>query len=113
MMMEGRQTDPATSDVNCSTIRRNILVPLLLSVFIALLGIGIIVTVMPVFATSFWTGGLELGFIITSFSLTRGFCQPLVGNLPDRLGRKWFLLNGLAVYTLVGVLIPEATSIPV
>jgi MFS family permease len=111
MMKEGRQTDPALPDVNCSTIQRNILIPLLLSVFIALLGIGIIVPVMPVFATSLGAGGLELGFIIAAFSLTRGFCQPLVGNLSDRLGRKGFLLSGLAVYALVGLLIPEATSV--
>ncbi len=111
MMIEDQQDDPALSDEHCSTIQRNILIPLLLSVFIALLGIGIIVPVMPVFAASLGAGGLELGFIIAAFSLTRGFCQPFVGNLSDRLGRKGFLLSGLAVYALVGLLIPEATSV--
>lgn len=92
-------------------MQRQLLIPLLLSVFIALLGIGIIVPVMPVFAASLGAGGLALGFIIASFSITRGLCQPLVGNLSDRWGRKGFLMSGLAVYALVGLMIPEADSV--
>lgn len=88
-----------------------ILVTLLLSVFIALLGIGIIVPVMPVFATSLGASGLTLGVIVAAFSLTRGLCQPVVGNLSDRLGRKRFLVSGLGVYGLVGLLLPSASSI--
>lgn len=85
--------------------------PLLLSVFIALLGIGIIVPVMPVFAASLGAGGLALGFIIAAFSLTRGFCQPVVGKLSDRWGRKGFILGGLLIHALVGLLMPEAGSV--
>ncbi|HET97579.1 MAG TPA: MFS transporter [Desulfurivibrio alkaliphilus] len=88
-----------------------LLLPLLLSVFIALLGIGIIVPVMPVFAAGLGAGGLALGFIIASFSITRGLCQPLVGSLSDRWGRKGFLLGGLLVFGVVGLLIPLATSV--
>ncbi|MFH7325105.1 MFS transporter [Desulfurivibrio sp. C05AmB] len=88
-----------------------LLLPLLFSVFIALLGIGIIVPVMPVFATSLGASGLALGFIIASFSITRGVCMPVVGSLSDRWGRKGFLLGGLFVFGVVGVLIPAATSV--
>jgi len=90
---------------------RHLLIILLLSVFIALLGIGIIVPVMPVFAESLGAGGLTLGIIVAAFSLTRGFCQPIVGNLSDRWGRKGFLISGLFVYGLVGLMMPEATSL--
>ncbi|MCB2182114.1 MAG: MFS transporter [Desulfobulbaceae bacterium] len=92
-------------------MHRHLLIPLLLSVFIALLGIGIIVPVMPVFAASLGAGGLALGFIIASFSISRGLCQPIVGNLSDRWGRKGFLVTGLVVYALVGLLIPQATTV--
>ena len=84
---------------------------MLLSVFIALLGIGIIVPVMPVFAESLGAGGLALGFIIAAFSLTRGIFQPVVGNLSDRWGRKRFLVAGLFVYALVGLIMPEAANV--
>ncbi|TFG35569.1 MAG: MFS transporter, partial [Desulfobacterales bacterium] len=89
----------------------HLLVTLLLSVFIALLGIGIIVPVMPVFAASLGAGGLALGLIIAAFSITRGIFQPIVGSLSDRWGRKGFLVCGLLVYALVGLAIPEATSV--
>ncbi len=84
---------------------------LLLSVFIALLGIGIIVPVMPVFAESLGATGIGLGLIIAAFSVTRGFFQPIAGSFSDRWGRKPFLLGGLLVYGLVGLLLPEASSI--
>lgn len=90
---------------------RQILVTLLLSVFIALLGIGIIIPVMPVFATELGANGLALGMIIAAFSVSRGLLQPVVGNLSDRWGRKGFLVTGLFVYGLVGLLIPQAGSI--
>ena len=90
---------------------RQILITLLLSVFIALLGVGIIIPVMPVFATELGAGGLALGMIIAVFSVSRGILQPVIGNLSDRLGRKNFLVAGLFIYGLVGLLIPQAGSI--
>ena len=90
---------------------RQILITVLLSVFIALLGVGIIIPVMPVFATELGASGLALGMIIAVFSVTRGILQPVIGNLSDRLGRKSFLVAGLFVYGLVGLLIPQAGSV--
>ena len=84
---------------------------LLLSIFVALLGIGIIVPVMPIYAESLGAGGFALGMIIAVFSISRGLLQPFVGNLSDKYGRKRFLLSGLVIYAIVGLLIPEATSI--
>jgi MFS family permease len=93
-------------------MKNNTLVTLLLSVFIALLGIGIIVPVMPIFAAELGAGGFALGMIIAAFSITRGLLQPVVGNLSDRWGRKGFLIGGLFVYGLVGLFIPHATGVP-
>ncbi|MBT8354658.1 MAG: MFS transporter [Desulfofustis sp.] len=90
---------------------RQILITVLLSVFIALLGVGIIIPVMPVFATELGAGGLALGMIIAVFSVTRGVLQPAIGNFSDRRGRKGFLVAGLFIYGLVGLLIPQAGSV--
>ncbi len=92
-------------------MNRQILITLLLSVFIALLGIGIIIPVMPVFASELGANGLALGMIIAAFSVSRGLLQPVIGNLSDRYGRKGFLVVGLFVYGLVGLLIPQAASV--
>ena len=74
-------------------MNRQILITLLLSVFIALLGIGIIIPVMPVFATELGANGLALGMIIAVFSVSRGILQPVIGNLSDRLGRRRLMLD--------------------
>ena len=92
-------------------MKRQVLVTLLLSVMIALLGIGIIVPVMPVFAASLGAGGLALGLIIAAFSITRSVLQPIVGNFSDQVGRKGFLVSGLLIYSLVGFILPEADSV--
>ncbi len=92
-------------------MNRQILITLLLSIFIALLGIGIIIPVMPVFAAELGAGGFSLGMIIAAFSISRGILQPIVGSLSDRWGRKGFLVAGLFIYGLVGLLIPQAQSV--
>jgi DHA1 family multidrug resistance protein-like MFS transporter len=92
-------------------MNRQILIILLLSVFIALLGIGIIVPVMPDFATRLGASGTALGMMIAAFSLTRGFFQPIAGSLSDRWGRRGFMIAGLFIYGLVGLILPEAQSV--
>ena len=92
-------------------MKNDSLFTILLSVFIALLGIGIIVPVMPIFANELGAGGFSLGMIIAAFSISRGLLQPVVGSLSDKWGRKNFLMSGLFVYGLVGLLIPHATGV--
>lgn len=92
-------------------MKKYTLFTILLAVFIALLGIGIIVPVMPVFAQELGAGGLGLGMVIAAFSVTRGVLQPIIGNVSDRLGRKGFLMAGLLIYGGVGLIIPLAESI--
>ncbi len=92
-------------------MKNHTLITLLFSVFIALLGIGIIVPVLPVFAKELGAGGFGLGMIIAAFSVSRGLLQPVVGNMSDQWGRKNFLMVGLLVYGLVGLLIPMAGSV--
>ena len=88
-----------------------ILITVVLSVFIALLGVGIIIPVLPVLATKLGASGFALGMITAAFSLSRGLLQPVVGNLSDRWGRKGFLVAGLFIYGVVGLLIPHSESV--
>lgn len=88
-----------------------ILITVVLSVFIALLGVGIVIPVLPILATKLGASGFALGMITAAFSLSRGLLQPLVGNLSDRWGRKGFLVAGLFIYGLVGLLIPYAETV--
>jgi MFS transporter, DHA1 family, multidrug resistance protein len=66
---------------------------------------------LPVLATKLGATGISLGLITAAFSLSRGLLQPLVGNLSDRWGRKGFLVAGLFIYGVVGLLIPHAKAL--
>jgi len=92
-------------------MNRQLLVILLLATFIALLGIGIIVPILPGLATTLGASSLMLGMIIASFSIARGLLQPVVGTLSDRWGRKVFLSCGLLIYCLIGLMLPQAQSV--
>lgn len=92
-------------------MRSQTLFTLLLAIFIALLGIGIVVPVMPVYAESLGASGFALGMIIAAFSISRGVLMPFVGSLSDTIGRKRFLIAGLLIYAIVGLLIPMANNV--
>lgn len=78
-------------------MKNHTLFTLLLAVFIALLGIGIIVPVMPVSAKDLGATGFGLGMIIAAFSVTRGLLQPVIGHASDKVGRKNFLIAGVSM----------------
>ncbi|WP_028579938.1 MFS transporter [Desulfogranum japonicum] len=92
-------------------MHRKIFVTVLFAVFIALLGVGIVIPVLPLFATQLGASGFGLGLIVAAFSVSRGLLQPLVGALSDRHGRKEFLIAGLIIYAIVGLLIPLAPDV--
>ena len=83
-------------------MQKSILFTLLSALFIALVGIGIIAPVMPIYATELGATGFTLGLIIAGFSLSRGLLQPFVGGMADKHGRKRFLVAGLFIYSLAG-----------
>jgi DHA1 family tetracycline resistance protein-like MFS transporter len=65
-----------------------------LTVFISMVGFGIVIPVLPVYATSerFHLGPTQLGWLVGIFSLIQLFFAPLFGKLSDRIGRKPVLL---------------------
>ncbi len=92
-------------------MKTQILATLFAAVFIAMLGIGVIIPVLPQFAAQLGAGGFALGVITAAFSLSRGLLQPLVGDWSDRRGRKRFIVMGLIIYGMVGLLVPLAQSV--
>lgn len=92
-------------------MEKGMLVTLLLALFIALLGVGIIAPIIPIYAMDLGATGITLGLMIAAFSISRGVLQPIVGSLSDRQGRKRFLVVGLLIYAVVGVTYTLATSV--
>lgn len=71
-----------------------------LSVFSAMLGVGIIVPLLPLYAKHLGATAFEVGMIFSGFSFARMVVLPVVGRLSDRHGRKPFLVTGLSTYAL-------------
>jgi len=92
-------------------MEKRILLTLLLVVFVAFLGVGIIIPIVPVYAMDLGATGLTLGLMIAAFSVSQGILQPVVGSLSDRQGRKRFLVVGLLLYAAVGITYTLATSV--
>lgn len=90
----------------------NILLPVFLTVFIDMLGIGIIIPVLPALffdtGTSFFaesmpyeTRSVVYGFLLASFPFMQFFGAPILGALSDRHGRKPLLMISL-IGTMIG-----------
>ncbi len=89
---------------------RRIFVVIVISMFVAILGLGIVAPLMPIYATELGAGPVGLALMVASFSLARGVFQPIAGFLSDRQGRKRFYVAGLAVYTVASFLYLLASS---
>ena len=66
-----------------------------LTVFIDLLGFGIIIPLLPFYAETFGASALAVGLLNTSFSLMQFLFAPFWGRLSDRVGRRPVILIGL------------------
>jgi len=80
-----------------------ILFLLSVSVGVAMIGLGIIWPIIPVYAVELGAGGFLVGLIIASFNISKTLFNPLVGRLSDKLGRKNFIATGLLLYALISV----------
>jgi len=85
-------------------MRKRIFAVLLISIFAAMLGLGIIAPLMPIYAKSLGATGIWLGIIFSGFSLSRAIFMPIVGKLSDKRGRKGFITSGLLLYSLISLL---------
>jgi len=84
-----------------------------LTVFIDLLGFGMVLPLLPIYAEHFvqdlgkFEQGLIIGLLLSSFSLMQFLFAPLWGRLSDRIGRRPVLILGLVgscvFYALFGL----------
>lgn len=74
---------------------------LALSIFSSMLGAGIVVPLLPLYAESLGATGIWLGAIFAGFSISRTIVTPVFGRLSDRSGRKPFICIGLFAYALI------------
>lgn len=80
------------------------------SMFISMLGMGIVSPFLPIYANKLGASTLEVGLVQAGFNLT-GICTVLFfGRLSDRFGRKIFLSCGLAILAISPLGLMSATK---
>ncbi len=76
---------------------------LALSIFASMLGVGIIVPLLPLYAENLGATGIWLGVIFAGFSIARTITTPIAGRLSDRRGRKLLLSIGLLSSAIISL----------
>ena len=82
------------------------------TVFIDLLGFGIIIPLLPFYAESFGANAFTIGMLSTSFSLMQFIFAPIWGRMSDRIGRRPIILLGLFGSFLSYLAFASVSSLP-
>lgn len=92
---------------------KNPLIPIMLIIFVDVLGLGILLPVLPYFATAYSATPFEVGLLMSAFPAAMLIGAPVLGRLSDRHGRKPLLIASLFGTFAGYVLLAVANSLPV
>jgi DHA1 family multidrug resistance protein-like MFS transporter len=77
------------------------LLPLCFAVFVSMLGFGLVIPLLPIYARDFGATGTQLGLLTASFAVARLVTTFPGGWLADKAGRKKPIILGLLAYAIV------------
>ncbi|EFI67325.1 multidrug ABC transporter [Lysinibacillus fusiformis ZC1] len=81
--------------------KQNITLAILLSnLFIAFLGIGLVIPVLPTIMNELHISGSVVGYMVAAFAITQLIASPIAGKLVDTIGRKVMIVAGLFIFGL-------------
>jgi DHA1 family tetracycline resistance protein-like MFS transporter len=92
-------------------MKKSPLVSILSIVFIDLIGFGMIVPILPLYAMRFQATEWQIGLLLASYSFMQFLASPVLGWLSDRYGRKPVLLCSLIGSATGYILMAGATSL--
>jgi DHA1 family tetracycline resistance protein-like MFS transporter len=93
-------------------LRASPLLPIFLIVFVDLIGFGIIIPILPLYAESFKASPATVGILLASYSLMQMVATPYLGALSDKYGRRPILLISQVGTFLSFILLGLARSLP-
>src|SRR5579884_3534247 len=67
-----------------------------LTVFLDLIGFGLVIPLLPIYAKDFNATGWEIGAVMSAYSFMQFIFAPYLGRLSDRIGRRPVLLLSTA-----------------
>ncbi len=87
------------------------LIILMINMFIAMVGMGLIIPIMPKYVTEFGVTGQAMGYLVAAFGLTQFLFSPIAGELSDKYGRKLLIVSGMVIFTISQLLFGVATEL--
>jgi DHA1 family tetracycline resistance protein-like MFS transporter len=82
-----------------------------LTIFVNLVGFGIIIPLLPFYAETFGASPVVIGLLFASFSLSQLVASPILGGLSDRWGRRPVLIFSLLGTVVSFVMLALAGSL--
>jgi MFS transporter, DHA1 family, multidrug resistance protein len=73
---------------------------LLMNLFIAFLGIGLVIPVLPTLMNELGITGTTIGYLTAAFAIAQLIVSPFAGRAADRFGRKIMIVIGLFIFGL-------------
>jgi MFS family permease len=77
-------------------MRKPSVMVIFLTVFIDLIGFGVVIPLLPIYARNFDAHGWEVGAVMSAYSLMQFVFAPFLGRVSDRIGRRPVLLTSTA-----------------
>jgi multidrug resistance protein len=84
---------------------------LFVTIFIDLMGFGIVIPVLPIYANELGASGTMIGLITASFAIMQFLFAPFWGGLSDRFGRRPILLASIGLMGMSYLLLAQGESL--
>jgi len=85
---------------------------LALCTFSSMIGAGIILPILPLYADQLGATGIWIGAVFGGYAISRAIFMPFIGRLSDRRGRKLFISIGLLLSSLIALAYIFSDSMP-
>lgn len=93
--------------------QKTIFIILLSNIFIAFLGIGLIIPIMPSFMKIMNLSGSTMGYLVAAFAISQLITSPFAGIWVDRFGRKKMIVLGLLVFSISELIFGLGTHVSI
>lgn len=91
-------------------VRQRVLLLVIFTVFLDLVGFGLVVPLLPLYVKSMNASSLVVGFILSFFSVAQLVATPILGKLSDKYGRRKIILLSLAGNAVAMVIFAVAAT---
>jgi DHA1 family multidrug resistance protein-like MFS transporter len=84
----------------------------MLNLFIALLGQGMVIPILPDYLKQFNAAGTAAGYLVAAFGAAQFIFSPIGGRLSDQWGRKGMIMSGLFLTVISDLMFAALHTLP-